>query len=198
MSRLIDLKSVPLRQFVVTGLQGCFLILILLGCQKLKPEDVEIPEYPNFEELIKQQVPLLGKTTIKKTVSLEGQSEEQVVQMDTTKWKNELDFLKEINPNQPEYIGAFTKEQNGNQTVLTLGPEEKGELKNVRYVKIGDIYSAINATFHEDKDVYVHHRDISIDFRDGLIQSIEINGYQKMMFKDTVRFGISISTALDK
>lgn len=179
MSRLIDLKIVVL-------------LLVLASCQKLKPESVSIPEYPDFENLIKKQADLLGNTRIKKTVRLEGQREIQVLDMDSAKWVDELSFLKEINPNQPEYVGAFTKETDGNQTLLTLGPDEKGELKKVSYVKIGDIYSAINATFHEDKDVYVHHRDINVTFRNGLIQSVEINGYQKMMLKDTVRFGIAL------
>ncbi|WP_420576662.1 hypothetical protein [Ekhidna sp.] len=179
MSRLIDLKILVL-------------LLVLASCQKLKPESVSIPEYPDFENLIKTQADLLGNTRIKKTVRLENRTEVKIVEMDSAKWAEELSFLKEINPNQPEYVGAFTKETDGNKTLLTLGPDEKGELKKISYIKIGDIYSTMNATFHEDKDVYVHHRDINVTFRDGLIQSVEINGYQKMMFRDTVRFGINI------
>lgn len=192
MSRLMDLKNVPLRQSVVMGLQGGLLVLMLVGCQKLKPESVRIPEYPDFEELRNNQVQMLRQTKIKKEVWLEEQREVKMIEMDSAKWAEELSFLKEINPNQPEYLGAFSIEMNGNQTQLTLSPDEKGELKKVSYVKIGDIYSALYATFHEDKDVYIHHRDISISFQDGLIQSVEIKGYQKMMFKDTVRFGIEL------
>lgn len=180
MGRLINLKI------------GAILLAVLVSCQKLKPEFVSVPEYPNFEALMNEQVVLLTDSEIKKTVRLEGQSEEQTMKMDSAKWAEELFFLKEINPNQPEYVGAFTKATDGNKTLLTLGPDEKGELKKVSYVKIGDIYSTLNATFHENKDVYVHHRDIYITFQDGLIRSIEINGYQKMMFRDTVRFGIAL------
>ena len=180
MGRLINLKI------------GAMLLAALVSCQKLKPESVSIPEYPDFETLIKTQADQLGNTRIKKTVRLEGRREIQILDMDSAKWAEELSFLKEINPNQPEYVGAFIKETDGNKTLLTLGADEKGELKKVSYVKIGDIYSTLNATFHEDKDVYVHHRDINITFQDGLIQSVEINGYQKMMFRDTVRFGIAL------
>ncbi|MEO1255463.1 MAG: hypothetical protein AAFY41_11360, partial [Bacteroidota bacterium] len=52
-------------------------------------------------------------------------------------------------------------------------------------------FQEIKASFHEDKDVYIHHREISLKFSDGLLSSYQIDGYQKMMFKDTVRFKIA-------
>ena len=193
MRKLFNLKNVPLRRFVVTGLQGCLLILILLGCQKLKPESVSIPEYPDFEELMTQQVEILGQTKIKKVVWLEGQSEVQEMTMDSANWAKELSFLKEINPNQPEYVGAFEKSTEDNYQILTLGPDERGALKQVKYTYTEGEYHSILATFHEDKDVYVHHRDIEMNFEKGILNSLSIDGYQKMMLKDTVRFGINVN-----
>ena len=167
-------------------------LLVLSGCQKLKPESVSIPEYPDFKVLMKEQVALQGKTKIKKTVWLEGQSEARVLEMDSTKWAEELTFLKEINPNQPEYVGAFAKSKEGESQILTLGSEESGPLKEVKYLTDGDNYERILASFHEDKDVYVHHRDIELSFEEGKLSSLNIDGYQKMMFKDTVRFRIAL------
>lgn len=186
------MKNVPLRRFVVTGLQGCLLILILLGCQKLKPVSVSIPEYPDFEELMKAQVNALANAKIKKTVWLEGKSEVQVLKMDSARWTDELSFLKEINPNQPEYVGAFEKSTEDNYQILTLGPDERGALKQVKYTHTEEEYHSILVTFHEDKDVYVHHREIEISFEKGVLNSLRIDGYQKMMLKDTVRFRIEL------
>lgn len=153
---------------------------------------MSIPEYPDFEELMNNQASLLGKSRIKKTVWLEGQSEAKVLEMDSTRWAEELSFLEEINPNQTEYIGAFKKSEEENYQVLTLGAEEKGELKSVRFAKRESNYQSIGAVFHEDKDVYVHHRDIEMNFEEGVLNSFSIDGYQKMMFKDTVRFRIQV------
>ncbi len=168
------------------------LLVALAGCQKLKPESVSIPEYPDFEVLMQEQVAALGNTKIKKTVWLEGQSEVKVQDMDSSRWAEELSFMKEINPNQPEYVGAFEKSREGDLQVLTLGENESGPLKKVRYTKKGDGFERIHATFHEDKDVYVHHRDIKLSFEKGKLSSLNIDGYQKMMFKDTVRFRIEV------
>ncbi|SNS47680.1 hypothetical protein SAMN05421640_0309 [Ekhidna lutea] len=181
MSRLVDLKILVL-------------LLVLASCQKLKPESVAIPEYPDFEQLMTQQVKMLGQTKIKKEAWLEGKSEVHAMNMDSTKWAEELSFLKEINPNQPEYVGAFEKSSEGDLQILTLGAEENGALKKVKYSKSGENYKRIAATFHEDKDVYVHHREIEMIFENGILNSLTIDGYQKMMFKDTVRFRILLST----
>ena len=53
-------------------------LLVLSGCQKLKPESVSIPEYQDFKVLMKEQVDLLGKTKIKKTV---GKGKSQIQKM---------------------------------------------------------------------------------------------------------------------
>lgn len=167
-------------------------LLVLSGCQKLKPEPVSIPEYPDFKVLMQEQVAALGNTKIKKTVWLEGQSEVKVQDMDSSRWTEELSFMKEINPNQPEYVGAFEKFREGDLQVLTLGKNESGPLKKVRYTKMGNDFERIHVTFHEDKDVYVHYRDIELSFEEGKLSSVNIDGYQKMMFKDTVRFRIAL------
>lgn len=166
--------------------------MALAGCQKLTPESVNIPEYPDFEELMKDQVDLLGNTKITKEVRLERQNEVKVMEMDSTAWASELSFLKEINPNQPEYVGVFETSEESNYQILRLKSEESGALKQVKYAKSGAIYEKILATFHEDKDVYVHHRNIEMNFDEGILHSLKIDGYQKMMFRDTVRFSISI------
>ncbi|WP_420317171.1 hypothetical protein [Ekhidna sp.] len=168
------------------------ILLVICSCQKLQPEDVLIPEYPDFKELMNQQVEALAESSIQKEVWLEGKNEVQALEMDSIMWADELFFLKEVNPNQPEYVGAFEKSIEYDFQVLELKEEESGPLKKVKYLQRNGSYQLIQITFHEDKDVYVHHRDIEMDFKEGVLNSLLINGYQKMMFKDTVRFGVKL------
>jgi len=184
--RRIDLKNVLLK-----GLQGCLLLFILLACQKVKPEHVSIPEYPDLEEFYLSQARSLEKSALEKTVSLEGQRETNTFEMDTTEWKEELSFFKEMNPDQSEYVGVFNVKQDNVSKTLSIKEGENGILKKLALEKDGKSYSSISATVHEDKDVYIHHREIEVILENGLIKSFEIKGYQKMLFKDTVRFGIS-------
>ncbi|WP_462253967.1 hypothetical protein [Ekhidna sp.] len=168
-------------------------ILVFAQCQNIKPETVSIPEYPDFEELLEKQIELLGAISVQKEVMLDGQHETQVIEMDSSKWANELFFLKEINPNQPRYIGAFNKIENIPNQKLILKDGEKGVLKMVSFSQEGSEYLKIGATFHEAKDVYTHHRDFKVYFKDGKINSFLIDGYQKMMFKDTIQFTIKVT-----
>ena len=172
------------------GIVFCFAILI--GCQKLKPESVKIPEYPDFRKLMSEQVELLGNSRIKKEVWLDGQREIRVLEMDFTRWTEELSFLKEINPGQPGYVGVFVKSGDELSQTLNLAEGENGSLKKVSFSKNDGTYENIEVSFHENKDVYVHHREIALNFEKGKLSSYQINGYQKIMFKDTVRFRISI------
>ncbi len=168
-------------------------MLVFTQCQNIKPETVLIPEYPDFEELLEKQIELLGTASVQKEVTLDDQQETQVIEMDSAKWAKELFFLKEINPNQPRYIGAFDKSVSTINQKLILKEGEKGVLKMVSFAQEESEYLKIAATFHEDKDVYTHHRDIKVYFEDGKINSFLIDGYQKMMFKDTVRFTIKVT-----
>jgi hypothetical protein len=180
-----------MRQLI--NLKILMLLLILASCQKLKPESVAIPEYPDFKELMKVQIELLGKKSIKKEVWLEGQSETKTLEMDSTTWAKELSFLEEVNPNQPEYVGAFEKEKEDEKEILSLGAAERGAIKKVSFSKENDAFETIQISFHEDKDVYVHHREIEMNFKDGVLSTLKIDGYQKMMLKDTVRFRVNVA-----
>ncbi len=172
------------------GIIACWIAFV--GCQNLRPDAVRIPEYPDFEDLINEQVELLKSNRAKKEVWLDGKSEVQILSMDSTKWQKELSFLKEINPNQPRYVGAFNKSGDELNQTLTLAEGENGALKKLSFSRDVNGFEKILASFHEDKDVYVHHREIEIRFEDGKVYSLRIDGYQKIMFKDTVRFRIVI------
>lgn len=167
-------------------------LVIVTGCQQLKPESVSIPDYPDYGRLMEDQIELLRNSRTKKEVWLDGRSEVKVMNMDSAKWEKELSFLKEINPNQPEYVGAFEKTGDELNQTLSLASGERGALKQTSYSRSDEGFNNISAIFHEDKDVYVHHREISLNFKDGILESLNIDGYQKMMFNDTVRFRINL------
>lgn len=149
---------------------------------------VDVKTYPDVDQLLKQQVFLGNQLT--KEVWLDGISETKVLKMDSTSWSNELSFLQEINPNQTEYIGAFSGSELPEGKNLTLGKKEKGSLKNFSYIKRNGKITSINAIIHEDKDVYVHHKEVNVRFKDDRITNFQIDGYQKIMLKDTIRFRV--------
>jgi len=162
----------------------------LAGCQKLKPESVSIPNYPDLNQLYKDQIQKLNSRGLIKEVSLDAQNEKHTFQMDTTRWAKELSFFEEIDPNQPQYVGVFEVIENEDQIELTLKKGEKGMLQYLIISKSEDGFKSIDAIWHEEKDVYIYYQEIQVSFRNNLMDNFEIRGYQKMMFKDTVRFSI--------
>ncbi len=171
------------------GLLGV-LLLLFAGCQKIKPEQVSIPEYPDLRKLHVYQAQLLHTSTLLKTVELDDKREEKSFSMDSTKWLEELAFMKELNPNLPEYVGVFAIEKNDNEMTLTLKKDEKGILKELNVSKAKDQFKRISGIIHEDKDVYSHHKEITVSFNNSTVKSYEITGYQKILLMDTVRFTI--------
>lgn len=165
--------------------------VIIIGCQKLRPKKIDTPEYPDLKEFSMSQAGILGDASMEKTVMLDGQSETNVLSMDSIKWRKELSFFTEMNPNQPEYVGAFLVNRNDERTAFELKPNENGILKQLTLEKSASEYTRMTAIIHEDKDIYIHHRDINVAISNGQIDSFLIEGYQKVILKDTVWFRIS-------
>lgn len=167
------------------------LVLGLAGCQKLKPAQTRIADYPDLSEVYADQYRALANSGLRKEISLDLKVSKKQFEMDTALWKKELSFMLEMNPNQPEYLGAFNKSEEGSETRLVLKEGENGILKELVLRSSNSNYTNILATIHEDKDVYVHHRDIELLFENGLVSRFEIAGYQKVLLKDTIEFKIA-------
>ncbi len=166
------------------------LFVVLTSCQSLKPEEITVASYPEIDVLFKRQTDNFFNQQLEKEVWLDGNTEKQNLHMDTSLWKKELSFLNEINPNQPAYAGVFSETKENNAVRLQLNSGEKGALSKFFYQKSGNHIDSIMATIYEDKDIYVYHKDIYLKFSKGLLTNFTINGYQKIMLKDTIRFTV--------
>ncbi len=155
----------------------------------MKPNVIEVASYPEVDQLLTNQISLLDGNDLNKEVWLDGKTESKQLQMDSAGWNDELSFLKEINPNQTEYVGAFEESETGNSLVLKLQEGEKGSLTYFSRTS-DDALLSITATIHEDKDVYIHHKEVEVNLVNGKIIDYQIIGYQKILLKDTIRFRI--------
>ncbi|MEP5613287.1 MAG: hypothetical protein ABJP45_13630 [Cyclobacteriaceae bacterium] len=168
---------------------GIASIMFLAGCG-MQPNLDTVSNYVEIDSLLTTQFDLLYKKSLVKEVWLDGQSESQELAMDSLDWRTELSFLKEINPNQPEYVGGFAGDDSDDLTTLALKSSESGALKKFSFASKNGKINSIQAIIHEDKDVYVHHRDINLKLENSEIVEYQIDGYQKIMLKDTIWFRI--------
>lgn len=165
------------------------LFMLIFSCAQVDQEKVLDSYYPKVDTLIKSQFDRGYPVSLSKIVSLDGKSEQQNLSLDSAGWAKELVFLSEINPNHPAYIGTFSENKMDNFLSLKLNPDEKGAL-TLFSLETGKNIQTINATIHENKEVYIHHKDIKVTFREGVITSYEIDGYQKIVLKDSIFFTI--------
>lgn len=180
----------PWRTCISRFLTWVVLLAIAMACQRLRPEQTSIPEYPNLEALYHEQVHLLKGLSLSKMVTLGTEKEQKEFQLDSVGWAKELRFFEELNPSQTKYLGAFAKRVDGGQTTLTLTPNEEGAIKQVSFVPVGSGFASINISYHEEKEAFVHHKDVELRFEEEKLSGYSIDGYQKIVFKDTVHFTI--------
>ena len=166
------------------------LVILITSCQQLRPDSVAVPNYPDVNQIYTDQIQKLHNKRLIKEISLDFKNETDTFLMDSTDWKNELSFLAEIDPNQPEYVGVFDVSERNEVISLNLKEGENGILKKLVITISGDDDQSISAVTDEGKDIYTHHREFRVQFDSGLIRFYEISGYQKMILKDTVWFGI--------
>lgn len=166
-------------------------VVLLLGCKKFEPAEEANVKYPGIDKLLTRQLTEITSKKLQKQVWLGDESEIQLFDVDSSMLTRELDFLGEINPNAPEYVGAFNEDVSLVHLALTLNEGENGSLKYFRSSKSANQTQSIEATIHEDKDIFTHHREIKINLFKDVITDYEITGYQRIVRRDTIRFSIS-------
>ncbi len=162
------------------------IFLLIVACDNIKSEIVGQKVYPEPEN---QPIKLAGYKLLKE-VSLEGTREMKELEMDSALWGKELSFLEEINPNRPEYAGVFIENTDGGNLKLVLGEGERGSLQQVNYELLNNEIQKISAVIYEEKGIYVHSKNIEVKLSEGRITDFLIQGYQKIIFKDTISFWI--------
>lgn len=166
-------------------------MILAFGCQGLRPDAVDITSFSQVDQLFQNQVLGLSGKELEKEVWLDGSKEIKLLKLDSSGWAKELSFLGEIDPNQPEYVGAFEVEESDQEVNLRLRSEERSALRKFSYQVQSEEITTVDAIIHEDKDVFVYHKEILLNFEGGLLRQYRIEGFQKILTKDTIKFRIS-------
>ena len=181
-----------MKRFIhICSLHVIILGICLVSCQKLRPEKINVSEYPDLSSIYVDQYKLLHNETVQKEVWLNGDYESKVIPMDSARWKEELLFLKEIDPSKPELVGVFEKTENKKGILLLVKNGEKSSLRRLGISYEGGLTTSINAIIHEQKEVFTYYHEIQVKFSEGIINQWQIKGYQSMMLSDTVNFELS-------
>jgi hypothetical protein len=168
------------------------LLFFLIGCSDIRPSIKLKTGYFNLDSMRSSQVEVLSSQNLqlKKVVSIDDQSEEKSFEFDTSGWKKELEFIEKLDINKPRLSGVY--EKNITSSGYSYIPKEgvdvsvkriEMEYRNEELVKIFGVVE-------ENNEIYSTYREINIGFKDKILDSYSIKGFQKIVLKDTTRFNI--------
>lgn len=165
-------------------------LLILAICSCVEPK-ANIGNYYDLEaELDNQIVVLSGRNyQLKKTVRIAEANESHTFDPDSTDWKKHLDILKKFSPAIPSLVGSFEINRVGESEVYTLKENAKSDLKYFSIVSSGS-NMVIEGTVLESRTIYEDFRKVEILFEDKILSKFKLEGYQKMILKDTIYYTI--------
>jgi hypothetical protein len=161
-------------------------------CERVKPKENLFRQFYNLDSLIDQQITSLHGKTLNKTVSIDGDTNRQVLTFDSTQWQDELGVIKDLDVNLPEYVGGIKTEKSNDVLTYQPLPEQEIPVKQVAYhFDQANQLIKLTGIFEEEKTIYHSLRKIEVLFEKDQIKAYSIKGYQKMLLRDTVYFEVS-------
>ncbi len=180
-----------------------FLIVfpLLLGCSGQQRDRVVM--YYDVDSLISAQQNLLtirGARLIKQA-RIDSDSSEKDFVPDSLQWVNELSIFKKTDINKAMLRGLYTSsvadDTNSNLTIRTLATDSReAEVKYLKLYYLNEIKNLrkMEALWVEQNPIYISSRKLSLTFEDIseklLLKGYKIDGTQKMILQDTVRFEV--------
>ncbi|MEP4532164.1 MAG: hypothetical protein ABJ004_03695 [Cyclobacteriaceae bacterium] len=165
-----------------------FLLLIVIACEK--PQS-NLDTYYDLEDRLNQQVVKLTaeKAGLKKTIIVGEEKETKTFEPDSLGWSEHLDILADFTPADPAFVGAFDITEVDGKTQYKVKPGLKVPLRSFEVGNVGK-GEIISAVLENDKTVFSDYKKMTLRFRDDQLAFFKVEGFQKMMLKDTVFYTI--------
>jgi len=159
--------------------------------------------YFDFDSLVRAQIIKLSeaKPRLQKITSLRGKTDSTSAVPDTTQWKHELDTFQQLDIiNKPLYKGNYRrmdgKDDHSNLLVHSYTAQIKSLVPEVKFFYEGNFQKIkrIEAVFMEGNVLYTTSRRMVLEFEEQhgfrMISGYQVQGFQKMIFSDSVPFSI--------
>ena len=186
-----------MRMLNTTRVLVCLIVWTMFQCTTAN--DKSITKYFPLTNFIDQQIDLLSNQNLQITKTLQfGDSLEShiLTSLDTTQWSKELKIFRAHDINKPVLIDAYeTREEldgNGAKTIQhqLIDQSQTGILDlGVSYDPEGRI-TGLESSYQEDNLLYSNFRNVSMTFGSAGLSGYAVEGYHKIMFKDTVYYHI--------
>lgn len=165
--------------------------LFIIGCFACEAPIDQSGESGNFalSQLIDDQVTILGSETwhVNKEVLVNEAKDQLQQQLDSAALKGELAIFSAFDPGKSQFKNAFDITESAGVTIYTKKDSERQSLKWVEVEGSGDDLR-ITAEILEETSIYTNQKKMDLRIQSGILQSYALQGYQKMLFRDTTFF----------
>ena len=174
----------------------------LISCgNSQNPAVMQITPYYNVDSLIRSQVALLDSTrpSLEKYAWLEDEPDTITFSPDSAEWGRELEIFLQIDLNKPVLRDAYTVSNEtgseGEKIVAYIAKEAKDvQVDTLELYFQGDRLRKIEGSYRDNSILFDTFRKVVLqfeDFEDAVrVRAYQIDGAQKMILQDTVRYRI--------
>lgn len=185
----------------------CFFITLILLAACNKQNETYDKVYFDFDSLINVQVNVLAnaKSTLTKSVSLDGKIDQSSHATDSTLVAQELDVFRQLDLiNKPLYRNTYEitdgeKDTQSNLSVRRYKAKTPAPIAFVTFYYHKDFkqIKKIESVYQETNSLYASKRQLQLEFDDSsgtmLLSKYKMTGSQKMILSDSVKFTIEAS-----
>lgn len=179
-----------LNQFNV-GWIGFFLVgccFIFGGCREEEKEPyanpTQIDLYFPLIEFLEEKTEVLDGGEVSKTIAVNEESEEIIINLSAEDWREELDVFFQADINKSALATAYHTTETDDELVHTLKPGEKGTVKEIRVFKVADKVASIEVVAVRNNLFY--HSEVAgriqMDEQQEDLSSYSLSGRQKVWF----------------
>jgi hypothetical protein len=176
-----------------------FATVFLSSCSQKRA--VSSKTFYDIDSLISAQQKMLQSSNYRlmKSVEIDGQKDQTTFNPDSLQWTHELDIfrqLDQINKGsfRDAYVTTDSRDPNSNLTIRELKANRPAPVSLVRFYFLGTLRDLrkIEGTLTEENALYVNDRRIVMEIDDRhLVNNYRVEGTQKMVMSDSVRFVIA-------
>ncbi|MEL6558055.1 MAG: hypothetical protein AAFQ94_07715 [Bacteroidota bacterium] len=169
-------------------------VLSVVACENVPKETQTVKRYFDVDSLISGtiQKTLQNKDSlqINKIVEIDGEEEQKSFYLDQEGLENEMRLFSIMDLNNPALAFSYdSQESDGRMDYRLKATENQTGIISLSVTKKGNA-QILEALFSENNPIYYTSRQLKLRVENGTIQSFEMTGKQKMVFKDTIHYSM--------
>ncbi|SHL64363.1 hypothetical protein [Hymenobacter psychrotolerans] len=160
------------------------------------------PEYFDVKALLDEQVARLNRQqpVVQKQVQLRN-GRIETSQVANTDWSKELQIFYQADINKPALRGAYSiansasNDSVGGARTYTLKAGSEAPVASLAVSKTGEASDAtqeVAALIRQDNPLFFSQKRLRLRTVDGTLTSYSVQGVQKLVFFDTVRYSVQV------